>query len=73
MSLCIDIQVQQLRGILEGLQSRRRERTWLRNQGVGELDDAKLGMIVNTQNIQIAQHSRIFNIIYIPMYSLEYT
>lgn len=29
--------------MLEGLQSKSQERTWLRNQGIGELDDAKLG------------------------------
>jgi hypothetical protein len=37
------VQVQQLRQILELLQSKSKERTWLKNQPYGEMDESKLG------------------------------
>jgi len=38
----VTTQVEQLRQILESLQSKSKERVWFRNQGTGDLDEAKL-------------------------------
>jgi len=38
----VEAEVSQLRNILDGLESRKQERTWLKNQSFGDLDDTKL-------------------------------
>ena len=35
-------QIRQLRVVLDGLEARKNERTWLRNKDAGDLDDRKL-------------------------------